>query len=152
MGGIRVITACLSSLALKTGNRLYIYCSCSLTLSFCCFSLASFSHWRVYLLSLHPIFGVLPLAIVIFMFIAHAFGINSVLHLLMGEIFPSKVRSLGSSLSLCLAMSGNAANSTLYPIIQRYIGFSGIFWVYSASTLLMMIYAYLVIPDNRGLS
>jgi hypothetical protein len=96
------------------------------------------------------------------MFMAHAFGINSVLHLLTGELFPTGARALGSSLSLCLAMCGNAFNSTFYPILQRFppasisslrhIGFSGVFWLYSAASLVMALYAFLVIPDTRGLS
>ena len=135
----------------------------------------------------HDIFGLVPLLIAIVMFIAHAFGINPVLHLLTGEIFPTKwttvtelriktkmdrwlktlknkkqlirVRSLGSSLTLCLAMCGSAANSTCYPILQRWrqfhriesrqfksrsIGFSGVFWFYSGASLAMAVYAYLV--------
>ena len=41
-------------------------------------------------LKVHDVFGLLPLLIAILMFIAHAFGINSVLHLLTGEIFPTR--------------------------------------------------------------
>lgn len=51
-------------------------------------------------------------------------------------------------------------------LILRYIGFHGVFWIYSAASLAMAVYAYLVdscailsftplpqvIPDNRGLS
>jgi len=152
IGAVRVTTACCSSAALRTGNRLYIYCSCSTILSICCFIMASFSYWKSSFLEVHDIFGLVPLLIAIVMFIAHAFGINPVLHLLTGEIFPTKVRSLGSSLTLCLAMCGSAANSTCYPILQRSIGFSGVFWFYSGASLVMAVYAYLVIPDNRGLS
>jgi len=152
IGGVRVTTACFSSAALRTGNRLYMYCSCSIILSICCFLLASFSHWREEFISTHSVFGFLPLVITITMFIAHAFGINSVLHLLTAEIFPTKVRSMGSSFTLCFAMIGNAVNSTFYPVIQRYAGFSGCFWFYSGCSLVMAVYAYLVIPDNRGLS
>jgi len=152
IGGTRVITACFSSAALRTGNRLYMYCTCSVILSICCFLLASFSNWRDHFISTHSVFGFLPLVITITMFIAHAFGINSVLHLLTAEIFPTKVRSLGSSVTLCFAMIGNAINSTFYPIIQRHAGLSGCFWFYSGCSLAMAVYAYLVIPDNRGLS
>lgn len=85
----RVTTACFSSAALRTGNRLYMYCSCSIILSICCFLLASFSHWREEFISTHSVFGFLPLVITITMFIAHAFGINSVLHLLTAEVSPT---------------------------------------------------------------
>merc|ERR1711862_628028 len=78
IGGVRVTTACFSSAALRTGNRLYMYCTCSTILSICCFLLASFSHWREDFLSTHSLFGFLPLVITITMLIAHAFGINSV--------------------------------------------------------------------------
>jgi len=152
IGGVRVTTACFSSAALRTGNRLYMYCSCSIILCICCFLLASFSHWREDFLSTHSVFGFLPLVITITMFIAHAFGINSVLHLLTAEIFPTSVRSMGSSCTLCFAMVGNAINSTFYPVIQKHAGFSGCFWFYSACSLAMAVYAYIVIPDNRGLS
>ena len=36
--------------------------------------------------------------------------------------------------------------------VIRHAGFSGCFWFYSACSLAMAVYAYIVIPDNRGLS
>ena len=36
--------------------------------------------------------------------------------------------------------------------MPRHAGFSGCFWFYSGCSLTMAVYAYLVIPDNRGLS
>ena len=103
----RVTTACCSSAALRTGNRRTIYCrwvtatsslhtslsSCSLVLSLCCFAMASFSQWREAVVAVHPVLGLLPLAITVTMFVAHAFGINSVLHLVTSEVFPTRVSS-----------------------------------------------------------
>ena len=57
-----------------------------LVLSACAFALASFSHWRTSLLAASPLTGYFPLLLAVTMFIAHAFGINSVLHLLNSEV------------------------------------------------------------------
>ena len=83
--------ATCSSAALRTGNRRYIYCTCSAVLALCGGAMAAFSYWKDFFLSTHSLLGFLPLVIVITMFMAHGFGINSVLHLLTGEVFPTKV-------------------------------------------------------------
>lgn len=152
VGAVRVATACCSSLLLRAGNRLHIFCCCSLALSCLGLLLGCFSHWQTQITDINQNLGLLPLLFIVLMFVAHALGINSVLHLLTAEVFPTNVRSMGSSLTLSLAMIGNAANASLYPVIQRQIGFSGVFWIYSGCSLALAIYAYLVIPDHRGLS
>jgi len=152
IGGIRVVTACFSSAALRTANRLYMYCGCALVISISCFLLASFSYWRDQFLSASSALGFLPLILTVIMFIAHAFGINSVIHVLAAEIFPTKIRSIGSSTTMGLGVIGNALNSTVYPVMQGSAGFSGCFWFYSCCSFVMSCYGYFVIPDNRGLS
>ena len=130
----RVVTACFSSAALRTANRLYMYCGCALVIAISCFLLASFSYWREQFLSASSVLGLLPLILTVIMFIAHAFGINSVIHVLAAEvfimyqgnwlmcffsqIFPTKIRSIGSSTTMGLGVIGNALNSTVYPVMQ----------------------------------
>ena len=63
-----------------------------------------------------------------------------------------RVRSLGSSLTLTIAILGNALNSSLYPIVQSATSFSTVFAIYSGASLFMAGLAALVIPDHRGLS
>ena len=150
IGAVRVFTSCCSSAALKKANRRNMFASCSLLLAICCAAMAAFSHWRESLLPLH--LGIAPLVIAILMFIAHAFGINAVMHLITAEMFPGRVRSLGSSLTLTIAILGNALNSSLYPIVQSATSFSTVFAIYSGASLFMAGLAALVIPDHRGLS
>ena len=150
IGSVRVFTSCCSSAALKRANRRHMFTSCSFLLGLCCAAMAAFSHWRETLLPLH--LGIMPLVIAILMFIAHAFGINAVMHLITAEMFPGRVRSLGSSLTLTIAILGNALNSSLYPIVQGATSFSCVFAIYSGASLVMAMLAGLVIPDHRGLS
>ena len=150
IGSVRVFTSCCSSAALKRANRRYMFATCSLLLALCCAAMAAFSHWRDTLLPLH--LGIMPLLIAILMFVAHAFGINAVMHLITAEMFPGRVRSLGSSLTLTIAILGNALNSSLYPIVQGATSFACVFAIYSGASLFMAVLAALVIPDHRGLS
>jgi len=152
IGAVRVVTSCCSSAALGKANRKYMFSSCSLLLSFCCAAISAFSYWREDILATSRLLGLLPLVITIIMFIAHAFGINGVMHLITGEVFPSKVRSLGSSFTLTIAMTGNAINSSLYPAILSISSFSIVFLLYSIGSLVLAVTAWMIVPDHRGLS
>ena len=152
IGMVRVVTSCCSSAVLRRANRKYMFSSCSLLLSLCCAAMAAFSHWRLDLLALSPSLGVLPLVIAILMFVSHAFGINAVMHLITGEMFPGAARSLGSSLTLAIAIMGNGLNASLYPVVLHLTSFSCVFAIYAVATLAMFVLAVRVIPDHRGLS
>ena len=106
IGTVRVATSCCSSAVLRRANRRVMFSSCSLLLSLCCAAMAAFSHWRLALLSLSPALGALPLAIAILMFMAHAFGINAVMHLITGEMFPGAARYVAITLTLTLTWPG----------------------------------------------
>ena len=88
IGSVRVFTSCCSSAALKRANRRYMFATCSLLLGLCCAAVAAFSHWRDALLPFH--LGIMPLVIAVLMFVAHAFGINAVMHLITAEMFPGR--------------------------------------------------------------
>jgi len=151
IGSMQVFTSCCSSAALNQANRRYMFASCSLLLDFCCAAMAAFSHWRDTLLPIH--LGIMPLVIAILIFVAHlclgAFIINGI-HLIMAEMFPGRVPSLGSSLNLTIAILGNALSSSLYPIVQGATDFYVFAFSFVAS-LFMAILAVLVIPDHRDL-
>jgi len=152
IGSVQVFTSCCSSAALDQANRRYVFASCSLLLGgFCCAAMAAFSHWRDTLLPIH--LGIMPLVVAILMFVAYlclgAFIINGI-HLIMAEMFPGRVHSLGSSLSITIAILGNALNSSLYPIVQGATDFYVSAFSFGAS-LFMAILAVLVIPDHRDL-
>ena len=149
IGFVRVLTSCCSSAVLKNANRRYMFTSCSLLLCVCCAAMAAFSQLRS---QLPPVLGVLPLVIAILMFVAHAFGINAVMHLVTGEMYPGRARTLGSSLTLTIAVLGNALNASLYPVVQAATSFSCVFAIYSGASLVMAVLAACVIPDHRGLS
>ena len=67
-------------------------------------------------------------------------------------MFPTEIRTLGSGLCVAVAHLANTVNAKTYPWLLGAIGFHGTFWLYSAMCLLMTVYGWWVIPDNRGLS
>jgi len=53
---------------------------------------------------------------------------------------------------MCLATTGSALQSYLFPLMSSLVGTSGCFLWFSIHSFLTVIYAYFIIPDNRGLS
>jgi len=152
IGCVRLMSACIASLALRNGNRKHIFTSCALFLAVCTLLMACFANWRTYIISSHPLFGYLPLLLAMGMYAAHSFGINTVLSLLNGEVYPTDVRSLGSSVGVSISTIGNCLDGIFYPIQIRTMGFSGTFLLYSGVGVCMAVYGGMMIPDNRGLS
>jgi len=152
IGITRVFLGILSSLAMKTGNRKYIFCFCSSLLSICSLSIAGVSYYRTTYLDSPAWLGYLPFMLILTMFMAHSFGCLPVMNLITAEVFPTAIRSLGNGTVTCLGMGGAGIVAALYPHIQRMVGVQGCFAWFSINALILTIYAFCIISDFRGLS
>jgi len=152
IGVTRVFLGILSSLAMKSGNRKYIFCFCSFLLSICSLGISGVSYYRTTYLDSPSWLGYLPFILILIMFMAHSFGCLPVMNLLTAEVYPTAIRSLGNGTSTCLGMGGSGVVAALYPHIQRMVGVQGCFAWFSINALILTIYAFCIIPDFRGLS
>ena len=83
-----------------------------------------------------------------------ALGWNSIQYLIGAEIFPLRVRSLGSSLVMCFHFINQYGSSKAVPLmlLSGSLTPSGTFWFFSAVTLLGLIWMWFFLPETAGKS
>jgi hypothetical protein len=85
-----------------------------------------------------------------------ALGWNSIQYLIGAEIFPLRVRSLGTSMIMCFHFVNQYGNSKAVPLmlIDGAPGLSpkGTFWFFSAVTLLGLGFVWFFLPETAGKS
>ena len=150
----QVLSAMLSSVLLRfiSGKVLFVSSISLVILSD--ISLATFSYLRAnseehsFLESL----GFLPLIFVTSIVSAHSVGIFPVLQLLMGELFPSDIRSLSIGLTISVGLCLGTTNILLYTYLIHFMQFFGTFYFYASVQFMALLWGFFMIPDNRGLS
>ena len=96
--------------------------------------------------------GWLPLFFVTCIVSAHSIGVYPVIQLLMGELFPSDIRSLAIGLTLSAALCTGTTNILIYQYLIDGLQFFGTFYFYAGISLVALLWGVFNIPDNRGLS
>jgi MFS family permease len=85
-----------------------------------------------------------------------ALGWNSIQYLIGAEIFPLRVRSLGTSLIMCFHFVNQYGNSKAVPLmlLDGAPGLSpkGTFWFFAAVTFLGLGFVYFFLPETAGKS
>ncbi|PBP18239.1 quinate permease [Diplocarpon rosae] len=85
-----------------------------------------------------------------------ALGWNSIQYLIGAEIFPLRVRSLGTSMIMTFHFANQCGNSKAVPlmILDGAPGLSpkGTFWFFAAVTLLGLGFAWFFLPETAGKS
>ena len=70
----------------------------------------------------------------------------------MSEVFPTEVRSTGTSFIIFTSLIFMSALTKLFSQFVTWFGWHGTFFVYSSITLVCVIYGYLAMPDHTGVS
>ncbi|KAI9727428.1 MAG: hypothetical protein M1834_008372 [Cirrosporium novae-zelandiae] len=83
-----------------------------------------------------------------------ALGWNSIQYLINAEIFPLRVRALGSSLIMGFHFVNQYGNSKAIPLMLTDGGLkpAGTFWFFSAVTLLGLLWMWFFLPETAGKS
>ncbi|RDW68298.1 hypothetical protein BP5796_08955 [Coleophoma crateriformis] len=83
-----------------------------------------------------------------------ALGWNSIQYLIGAEIFPLRVRSLGTSMIMTFHFVNQYGNSKAVPImlLKDQMKPQGTFWFFSAVTLLGLAFTYFFLPETAGKS
>jgi hypothetical protein len=85
-----------------------------------------------------------------------ALGWNSVQYIIGAEIFPLRVRSLGTSMIMCFHFVNQYGNSKAVPLmlINGAPGLTpkGTFWLFTAVTLLGLGFVWFFLPETAGKS
>ncbi|KAF5278404.1 hypothetical protein FQA39_LY05893 [Lamprigera yunnana] len=70
--------------------------------------------------------------------------------MMLGEIYPAKVRALSGSISFSLFSLCTFVAAKMYPLLKQTFKFYGLFWSFSLMSLLAAIYLYAALPETKG--
>jgi MFS family permease len=144
----------VSSFILRRGSTKVLFVVCYSVIILSDISLATFSYLKTGDASTENLeeFGWLPIVFVTCAISTYAIGVFPVLHLLMGELFPSDIRSLAIGITLSLGLCISTVNILIYPYLIENLQFHGTFYLYAVMAFMAMLWGMFTIPDNRGLS
>lgn len=100
--------------------------------------------------------GTGAIVMIYFSGVGWALGWNSIQYLIGAEIFPLRVRSLGTSLIMCFHFVNQYGNSKAVPLMllttSPGLSPNGTFWFFSAVTLLGLAFVWFFLPETAGKS
>jgi hypothetical protein len=79
-------------------------------------------------------------------------GWNSIQYLINAEIFPLRVRSLGTSIVMCIHFVNQYGNSKAVPQMLLALKPVGTFFFFAAITLFGLLWAWFFLPETSGKS
>lgn len=94
--------------------------------------------------------GVLILAALIIYIIAFAISLGPVYWLMSSEIFPNRLRGIGSSFAATSNWAANLLVSVTFLSLIGLVGKSVTFWIYAAFGVLALIFAWFLVPETKG--
>lgn len=92
---------------------------------------------------------VISLSFVIFM---ACLGVFSIPFIIMAEVLPMKMRSIGSTISLIALLGCAFIVLKFFPILNEVIHLYGSIYLFAAVSLLGAIFVFLVVPETKGKS
>jgi SP family arabinose:H+ symporter-like MFS transporter len=80
----------------------------------------------------------------------HAFGNGVACWVIISEIYPTKVRGRAMSIATtALWVVGYLGNQS-FPLMQKYLGTDGTFWIFSMAALLNLVCVLWLVPETKG--
>ena len=92
----------------------------------------------------------LPLLSLVVFFVAYSGGFANVPFIIMGELFPSRYRSLLGPISSSFNLLCTFAVVRTFPEMQAALGKYGAFWLFMCCTLLSLLFVYQFLPETKG--
>lgn len=100
------------------------------------------------------IFGAKPLSLLLFAFIlvyivCFAIGLGPVYWLMSSEVFPTRLRGAGASISTVGNWGANLIVTVTFLTMTVTIGRSWTFWVYAICAFITILFIWFLIPETR---
>jgi SP family galactose:H+ symporter-like MFS transporter len=95
-------------------------------------------------------YGVLLLIAVMLYIVSFAIGFGPVFWLLSSEIFPTRLRAAGESMSAFCNWSANFLVSATFLTLINGIGASVTFWIFAFFALVSIIFTYRFVPETKN--
>lgn len=94
--------------------------------------------------------GYMLLTCILFFIAFYAMGPGMLIWVILGEIIPTRARSTGMAVALCLNSFISFGFAGIFIVLADKIGHDGIFWLCSAFGLLYFLMTAFVIPETKG--
>ena len=107
--------------------------------------------YHLYLNSLYIIqVNWIPLVMFILQFCIRTITIIPVLYSLLGELFPTEIRTLAVGITQSLEFGSGAIIVKFYPDMKYLMGLHGVCYLYASIGFFNSLWGYFTIPDNRS--
>ncbi|KAK4875501.1 hypothetical protein RN001_011923 [Aquatica leii] len=83
-------------------------------------------------------------------YVAATVGLLLLPGIMLGELFPIKARGVAGGLSHTIYSLSTFGVAKAYPFFKEYLKMYGMFWLFSLSSFLLSLIAYLVLPETRN--
>jgi sugar porter (SP) family MFS transporter len=148
--GIGVINVVMTAVAIwlvdRVGRRpLLLYGLGGMGISLCLLALC-------FMLGSGPALGYFTAASLAAYIGCFAIGLGPVFWLLISEIFPMAIRARGMSASTIANWLANLVVALTFLDLAGLMGHAGVFLLYAALTFAGLVFAYLLVPETKGLS
>jgi sugar porter (SP) family MFS transporter len=94
--------------------------------------------------------GIWPIVTLMVYLICFEFGLGPVYWLLSAELFPDRLRGVGTSLSTVGNWAGNLIVTMTYLTEIKIAGSSFTFWQFAAMALLTIVFIWFMVPETKG--
>lgn len=152
--GIVQLLATIASMFLvdRAGRRVLLLVS-GVVMSIALAALGAFFYMlEVYGQDVQVSLGWLPLASLIIFIIAYSSGFANVPFLIMGELFPTKFRSILGSLASCFNLLCTFTIIRSFGDMNKTLGEYGTFWFYMSWCVVGVFFVYFFLPETKGKS
>lgn len=94
--------------------------------------------------------GWLPLVSLMAFFVTYSAGMSNVPFIIMGEMFPSRFRSLLGGISSSFNLFCTFVTVRFFPDMLKGLGKDGTFYFFTGCTLFSAIFVYFYLPETKG--
>ncbi|KAH8263139.1 hypothetical protein KR044_005136 [Drosophila immigrans] len=93
-----------------------------------------------------------PLVLMIFIIYVGNVGLVGIFFVVLVELFPTKIRSVATSISVVILSLLIFVTLKLFPLLLHYFGISVAMWFSASASLLTFVYFLLFLPETKGKS
>jgi len=94
--------------------------------------------------------GVTPVVCMMLYVFTSTLGYLIIPYIMVGEIFPSKVKDVLSGLSVAISYLLSAITIKIYPDMLRLMSMQGLFLFFAIISLVGVVFIFLFLPETRG--
>ncbi|KAJ8686882.1 hypothetical protein QAD02_022676 [Eretmocerus hayati] len=91
-----------------------------------------------------------PAATILLSILVTTAGVDSIVSMVNGELFPSKLRNVGAGIGMFVNYTCQALVNKMFISAVDYLGLEGVFLVFTSMCTLGLVTFYFILPDTEG--